>query len=766
MSDDAAQSPDSIEALSNAVNHLRAERDGLRQAMRHRAVIEQAKGMLAERLTVSPDQAFGKLVELSSRSNVKVAELAAALVARQVPDSPQTPEYLVPDAAAEAKPEPVPESSVTAAVGSVQVALQLLNSQIGTVSSFDNLAHTIASATECWPRPENVLILVPEADGALRLTGSAGMSTSTRSQWERIPPIEELPIVSAMVNRAAVMLSDADAVQRQFPVVADHPHEALIAVPLIHEDRLAGVLELTWSEALTDAEAMLSRLYAITDACARRCEKLVATLHSTDTDVVHTVEPATLALFMEALSEPAVLMSPVWSDDHIVDFHIELASAPARDAARTEQINKTGGTLLTTLPRVGSHVLLPALVQAMNSGEPQQLSNVFIDGDLEATDLDYRVDLHAVRLWDRVLLTWRFIPDSERMWPQFRFLEKTLCSGSVCFDTEDETAVWSPGARALFALSAEDSPPTADALAHMWHADDVGELTAAAAAAEPGEAVSANVRGAGPYGGREFAVTMCTDPAQPARITMVIRDARATGSVMSEHNKVAAAAERVKLVDASERIEQLTRSAADDNIDQITCQVVSPVDAACWVDRVKLSDGSLLLVVGEVIEGEPEAHRQQLRHAAVAYAIAGMEPHEILSHLNDMCCRTGSAAAVSVASLDAKENLLRWATAGQNVPIVVDPSGKARLQTGTTSLTLGATPDIEHHVNTVELPSDSRVVLYSESLLTSPNGRLPHTLAALLETASHHDVQEAATRLHADLGGDFDLCLVAADIAS
>lgn len=57
-----------------------AELDGLRDAMRHRAVIEQAKGMLMVRLQVDEDQAFDYLRTLSNTRNSKLAEIAAVVV--------------------------------------------------------------------------------------------------------------------------------------------------------------------------------------------------------------------------------------------------------------------------------------------------------------------------------------------------------------------------------------------------------------------------------------------------------------------------------------------------------------------------------------------------------------------------------------------------------------------------------------------------------------------------------------------------------------
>src|SRR5262245_35533596 len=63
------------------VQRLESEVAGLRRAMASRGVIEQAKGVLAERLGCSPDEAFAHLSTMSQRSNVRLADVAASLLA-------------------------------------------------------------------------------------------------------------------------------------------------------------------------------------------------------------------------------------------------------------------------------------------------------------------------------------------------------------------------------------------------------------------------------------------------------------------------------------------------------------------------------------------------------------------------------------------------------------------------------------------------------------------------------------------------------------
>jgi ANTAR domain len=59
---------------------LEAERAALLEAVEHRAVIEQAKGMLMLKHRCDADDAFGLLLEISRRERRKVREIAADLV--------------------------------------------------------------------------------------------------------------------------------------------------------------------------------------------------------------------------------------------------------------------------------------------------------------------------------------------------------------------------------------------------------------------------------------------------------------------------------------------------------------------------------------------------------------------------------------------------------------------------------------------------------------------------------------------------------------
>jgi AmiR/NasT family two-component response regulator len=65
------------------IAELVQEVEGLRAAMEHRAVIEQAKGILMHSMKCSADAAFAVLVAASQRENVKLRDVAVRIAAAQ-----------------------------------------------------------------------------------------------------------------------------------------------------------------------------------------------------------------------------------------------------------------------------------------------------------------------------------------------------------------------------------------------------------------------------------------------------------------------------------------------------------------------------------------------------------------------------------------------------------------------------------------------------------------------------------------------------------
>jgi AmiR/NasT family two-component response regulator len=65
------------------IAELASEVEGLHKAMEHRAVIEQAKGVLMHEMRIGADAAFAVLAAASMRENVKLRDIAARIVGAQ-----------------------------------------------------------------------------------------------------------------------------------------------------------------------------------------------------------------------------------------------------------------------------------------------------------------------------------------------------------------------------------------------------------------------------------------------------------------------------------------------------------------------------------------------------------------------------------------------------------------------------------------------------------------------------------------------------------
>src|SRR4051812_23074020 len=163
-------SAEPAEALAALVAKLRAELTGVRTAMRNRAVIEQAKGVLVERLGISPDEGFDHLVRLSQRANIKLIEVAAAIVGTTAPDptSPDITELIDEELrdhlsrsrtrprVTDVRPagQPAGRRAVRPpAVEALQAQHQLVSARVSSAAGYDDVAEAVASASLGWPAP-------------------------------------------------------------------------------------------------------------------------------------------------------------------------------------------------------------------------------------------------------------------------------------------------------------------------------------------------------------------------------------------------------------------------------------------------------------------------------------------------------------------------------------------------------------------------------------------------------------------------------------
>ncbi|HIV58816.1 MAG TPA: ANTAR domain-containing protein, partial [Candidatus Stackebrandtia faecavium] len=739
---------DSVEALSETVAQLRAERDGLRRAMRNRSVIEQAKGVLAERLDISPEAAFERIVERSSQSNVKVADLAAAIVSGHNSSPPTV---------AEAAPASISEVDSTdtttpvelpANLNTLRAELPLIASHIESAQSYNEIAEALTAKTVGWAEPDHVLVMLIEPDGALRLAGHAGLSPTTRSQWERVPPIDNVPVFTALRDRAPLYLPDAEAVQQQFPSGPNRTGEALFAMPLIHQGRTIGAVELTWKTPPRMDKETREHLFTLAATTAQRCDRLSHT-KSSSTSRSNRLAPTDanlLPLFMTALSRPALLLIPQFDSGRIVDFIVQAANPGAQEAATAEKLSSSSNTLLKLLPHMGSQRFLTLLTSVFNSGEPYDESNVRISADAEGTRHSYQVDIHVARVWDRVMLTWRYVTEAEQLHEPLLYAESAFDTGAFWWSAATNELRWSAGMFRLTGADPSQAAPPIDTVTELIHPDDREKIVHhAESLLRDGTHGSVTIRGAGACEGNSYELSAQAFLGTDGTLVAVYGACRLAKDEEAAGGSGAAApapqADSTGFDADSAVAAALAPLPATSNAEGILVSGISngPGAHVCgsWYDTVQLSDSAAMLIVGEVHGDASAASLLRLRYAATAYAVAGKQPHELLQALNDLACivEPGRTASACVARVDLDSADIVWAASGQAAPIFFRPDRSANIRSGALGMPIGATTGITFASNDAHLDAGEQMILYTESMMNRNDVSLSRMIEAMLTAA-------------------------------
>jgi Stage II sporulation protein E (SpoIIE)/ANTAR domain len=655
--------PEPAEALAALVAKLRSELTGVRTAMRNRAVIEQAKGVLVERLGVSPDEGFDQLVRLSQRANIKLIEVAAAIVGTTAPDPQGLPAIEPTDEELRAhidrsrrrdrpaeRPagrraragQPVAGSTVARrpAHEAMQAQHQLITSQIAAATSYDEIAEVIGAASATWPAPSTVVITLLDPAGAHRFVGAFGMNAADRSEWSRVPPHVDLPITRVTVNRTALLLTNRPALIESFPAmpVERYPTCAVFAAPLLDGDRVVGSLGLSWHEPIDLDDDTRRYLAALAAPVARRVAELASRVPATEARPLADLGEETdlsvwLPIVLETVADPAAVLAPVWADGRVVDFRIEYANEPAAALVAPARLDSSS-TLLATYPRIGSEVLLARFADLLHSGGPVRLGPVRLtehrvsgqrapgSSRRPAAPADSKVmTVQATRLSDRVLMVWREHGEAELIYPQLLDAERIARIGSFCWELDAPEPRCSPQLyRMYYGDDQLDGPPPPIAIGDLTrcvHDEDAPALEAAVRRMlTGGEQLTREFRGAGRLAGRRLRIVARPEPARDGAVATVrgtiqdITDERAMESRLRRAEE-ALAAQRHR-VDAELRAAQALQRALLPTEPELGTTDGLWVNGRCrksdesgrvdgdWYDAFALPDRATLLVVGDV----------------------------------------------------------------------------------------------------------------------------------------------------------------------
>lgn len=797
-------SPDAAQ-LAALVAQLRAERDGLRRAMRTRAVIEQAKGVLMAQQGIDAEAAFEQLAAMSQHANIRLVELAAALVGRvapvpgdppvadasapAAPGRPTTPVAAVvppPGGPAAAAPRAAPVSPGAlppprpAAYEALQAQHQLLAARVHAARGYDELVEAVAATRE-WPPPRAVVLLLTEPDGALRLVAAAGLPAETRSQWTRIPPHVELPLTAAVREMTPVLLDGPGEIE-QFPLLRQIQPSAggSASLPLVIDGRAVGVVGLAWSVPVELTDLVRRYLTALAELCSRAVSRIREPGPPTD-------DHGWLEPFLDALLTPAAVLTPVVVDGEVVDFVFSLVNPLAREYGHERRVELPGGRLREMNPQT-SVWLLPALREVLATGVARQFDDVYLGPRTAPHRTGRRVTVRVARVWDRLVYCWRVTTDAEALHEQVLGAERIARTGSFWWDRRTGEQRWSPQLLELFGVAEPPAGPvSAAALVHR--ADRPAVLRALGGVLAGRDAANISFRLAAKQGQwlrltaepvpdgeggllavRGSAQDISDQRAEQARRHRV-EEALASYRQRRESEQAVAEAFQQALLPTSGEL------AASDLLEvRATCHSLrrSGRVAASWYDLIPVDAERCVLVVGEILgEGrESTVAAARLCNAIRAYVSLGMSPAAILDALNTLLTALlpqRGRATIALADYDRAQGSVCCATAGHSQPLLFRDADRGTC-CGPLGPALGEDAGHRYAEQTVPVRAGDLVLLHTDGLVVrrSVDSRLG--LDVLLDAAPLVDLADpdaVVGYLSGKLGEspDDDLCVIVGRIS-
>jgi PAS domain-containing protein len=478
---DAGSEPDAA-ALSWAgrVQRLEAELAGLRRAMRGRALIEQAKGLLAGTLDCTPDAAFEHLSRLSQHENLRLVEVAARILGTALPADLDDPEpdgagqvgtfdasvYVSPSGESDDRPGPPPVDE-PALPAEARVRLQTAVNAVRSAQTLGELAARLLAEGVESLQADAVLIYVVEPDGALRMASCAGLPPQVASDWQRIPSAVPTVLGEAITTGAPLWFTARD--RHGYLLVGDGAARA--ALPLHHAGRTFGCLEPIWAQPREFSPADRAYLEALAGAVATRIWQLSRLVADVLAAPGHWLQSA-----LDAVAAPTLLLSPVRGErGEVTDFAIDFASAESGAPYGQDPADLVGARLLDVRPNLAVAGVFDAYRQVLLTGTPWQRAarteTILVGGAPRPALISHS----AARLGDGVLASWQ-VHDAEAELARVAVVEELGKLGYAEWELGAGQLRWSAGMYRIFDRSPSRGPLSLEEIPGQVLPDDLPEL--------------------------------------------------------------------------------------------------------------------------------------------------------------------------------------------------------------------------------------------------------------------------------------------------
>jgi PAS domain S-box-containing protein len=793
--------------LSNTAARLRAlarpgRKDELAEAVaRDRAadrVIDRATGLLAGRLGCRLLEAQGHLVRLATEQGREVAEVAAEMVEMLDVDRPIMGHDLEVSLARVAAWPPLPADPGDGDLGAdsgiadrpADFSIADRPADPGTADrplDRDTAGLRDRLATEV--DADAVIVMGVEADGSLRIMGSANVPARSVSQWQRLPPQVNTTAMAAVNRGRAVWLPDVERARQEFVLIGDSGDRwaSRAWLPVRDGPRVVGAVGVYWLEPHAFDVATRRTVARIVAGFRRRLRAMPATAPLT---TGWSGWLASVQSILDMVPGSAVVLTPIRAaGGEIVDYLVEAVSREAvDDLGGRRGVALLGQRIAERYPAIVDSDVWQAYEQVLADGDTREVGPFRYSGTVDGVRAESLSSVRVSRLGAGLLITWLRHDGRRRQTERVTRTERLGNLGWYELDLVTGQTEWSEQVYRIFGTEPAGGPLSMDEIVELILPDDTADwaraMTALIERGEPMDLVyRVDVRGSVKYL-RMFGEAVRDTAGRVLRLYGMVQDVTAREEARERLTEAQRQlAEQRRSLDAEHRLtvelQHIILPVPDEPVDLPGMRVAVrylPAEHAAriggdWYHAAELPSGQILLAVGDVAGHglRAAATMAQLRHALAALAVTTTAPGELLRLLNQVLVDSGQGATATavVARFDPATQSLTWAQAGHPAPVmarrgVPGPLPRPR------GLLLGAIRDAVYDEATVPMTVGDLLLLYTDGLVERRGRSIDEGLAQVMDTVAEAISIDPAQPLAQLLGllrqanPDDDTCVVAA----
>ncbi|MFD0377456.1 SpoIIE family protein phosphatase [Streptomyces sp. NPDC127112] len=744
-------------ALAKVVARLRAEVEDLEAGAAMAAVLERAKGVVMAQEGLPADEAYELLQRRADGHRCTLTEecwLTLAGAGRPRAGAPAEP--------GDAREGTVFHTARYAAGGASDAGQRALLARLArtlaTTSGPAEVAELLRTALGDPARVDAVMIYTRASAGSLELAGHAGIDTATAEQWSHIPPLAGVAPLEALTEERPVWLENLGRAADGYLLIGSRPERwpsrAWIPVPGDPATTAVGFFRGEPGPFDQRTRSLLRRV-------ARLCGGALGAPSAARASAPAEEAVAAVQQIFDALSEPAVLLTPLRSaDGSVEDFRIDAATAGSVDVAGRRGRELVGRKILETYPTVAGTPLWDGYLDTLATGTVYEGLPFTYEEAAAGVPRHSVYSVRASRLGERLVISWIRRDTSDQEDRRLADLQRLGNLGWASWNLTTDTVLWSDQVYTAFRRDPALGPmPLEELPAHVVPDDLPGLGRAVRLLLEDSQAIDQTFRITTAEGVRHLRIVAeaGTDTdGTPVEVHGFVQDV----TTLRDTEIALRESERANLVQRgmlraerslAARLQETLLPIPEQSLELAGLRVdvaYLPAEAGVnvggdWYSAIPLPDGCALFVVGDVAGHGLAAvgTMAQLRFTAKGMAVTGSALPDVLGRLNALLLHTaaepsGAATATMVmARYQPDGHRLSWVRAGHLPPLLVRHGEASFLPQPQGSL-LGATAGVAYGQEDIGLLPGDHLLFYTDGLVEDPGVDIEEGLESLAATAA------------------------------